>query len=387
MAVTSGFFNSLNGDRKYNAEQMSSLFDGIIRDGVFASIGDCFFVSLNAGNTINVASGRAWFDHAWVYNDAILPITADPSEVILDRYDAVVIEVNHTNAVRLGSIKIVKGTPASNPVYPVLPHTDGVDQYPIAYIMRKAGTTSINQADIKNMVGTSECPYITGILEVHNIDNIVAQWEAQWKNWSSQWEQWGLSWEEWFNSTTEEFDSDMVQWMLDSKANFDAWFSELQIVLEGDVATNLANRILELEERFTILAKEGAILEDIEDPDGDKILDSNGVAIEGVTKFTGGSSSGGSGGGSSKTVVTMLQAANWIGEDAPYAYDLYMDGVTYYSNQEIIPDLGITMEELDALQGANIQDGGQSMGVMHLLAFGSKPEIDLPIRVILRGGF
>ena len=30
MAFTYGFFNSLNGDRKYTAEQLSSIFDGLI---------------------------------------------------------------------------------------------------------------------------------------------------------------------------------------------------------------------------------------------------------------------------------------------------------------------------------------------------------------------
>ena len=34
MAVTSGFFNSVNHDRLYDAEQLSSIFDGIIIDGV-----------------------------------------------------------------------------------------------------------------------------------------------------------------------------------------------------------------------------------------------------------------------------------------------------------------------------------------------------------------
>ena len=34
MSLTSGFYNSLDGDRTYNAEQMSELFDGIINDGI-----------------------------------------------------------------------------------------------------------------------------------------------------------------------------------------------------------------------------------------------------------------------------------------------------------------------------------------------------------------
>ena len=45
MAVTSGFFNSLYGDRKYNAEQFSAMFDNLITDGVFSNVGNAFQVT------------------------------------------------------------------------------------------------------------------------------------------------------------------------------------------------------------------------------------------------------------------------------------------------------------------------------------------------------
>ena len=44
MTVSSGFFNSVNHDRLYDAEQVSSIFDGIIEDGVCESIGEAFMV-------------------------------------------------------------------------------------------------------------------------------------------------------------------------------------------------------------------------------------------------------------------------------------------------------------------------------------------------------
>ena len=50
MAVTYGFYNSLNKDRVYNAEQMSSIFNGIITDGVFASIGGSLMPIAGTGN-------------------------------------------------------------------------------------------------------------------------------------------------------------------------------------------------------------------------------------------------------------------------------------------------------------------------------------------------
>ena len=89
--------------------------------------------------------------------------------------------------------------------------------------------------------------------------------------------------------------------------------------------------------------------------------------------------------GISETVTATLLAANWTGDVAPYTYTLAVTGVTANSNQELLPSLTITEEQLTALQAANIQDGGQAVNSVTLTAFGDKPTIDLPIRVIVRG--
>ena len=87
----------------------------------------------------------------------------------------------------------------------------------------------------------------------------------------------------------------------------------------------------------------------------------------------------------SAPVTATLLAANWTGDEAPYTYTLSVTGVTTTSNQEYLPALDITTEQLEALQAANIQDGGQAAGTVTLKAFGTKPTIDLPIRIIKRG--
>ena len=87
----------------------------------------------------------------------------------------------------------------------------------------------------------------------------------------------------------------------------------------------------------------------------------------------------------STTVTATLSASSWSGDSAPYTYTLSVSGVTATSNQEFLPALDITEEQLTALQAANIQDGGQSSGSVTLKAFGTKPTIDIPIRVIVRG--
>ena len=89
--------------------------------------------------------------------------------------------------------------------------------------------------------------------------------------------------------------------------------------------------------------------------------------------------------GTSETVTATLLASNWTGSSVPYTYTLAVTGVTANSNQELLPALTITEEQLTALQAANIQDGGQAANSVTLTAFGDKPTIDLPIRVIVRG--
>ena len=85
------------------------------------------------------------------------------------------------------------------------------------------------------------------------------------------------------------------------------------------------------------------------------------------------------------TTEATLLASGWTGENAPYIYNLSVTGVTATSNQELLPALDITAEQLTALQAANIQDNDQYEGTVSLKAFGTEPTINLPIRIILRG--
>lgn len=87
----------------------------------------------------------------------------------------------------------------------------------------------------------------------------------------------------------------------------------------------------------------------------------------------------------SSVVMATLSAANWSGDAAPYTYALTVSGVTATSHQELLPAVDITTDQLEALQAANIQDGGQAADTITLNAYGDKPTIDLPIRIVKRG--
>lgn len=250
MSVSSGFFNSLNGDRKYNAVQMSAIFDGLIIDGVFASIGTAFAVKAAGGLTVNVGIGKAWFDHTWTVNDSILPMTAPEAEVLLDRIDAVVLEVNGMESVRNNTIKFVKGNPSSAPSRPTLTNEGNVHQYPLCYIYRKYGTAVINQADITPMVGTESTPFVTGILQTISLDELLGKWQNELDRFtdarSKEVDDW-IAQEEsdftaWFNKMKADLQQEQTvldQWIASEQADFLAWYNQMKDQLSGDVAGNL----------------------------------------------------------------------------------------------------------------------------------------------------
>lgn len=206
-----GFFNSINHDRRYNADDFSRLFDGLITDGVFGSIGDMFQVLASQnGMIITVGSGKAWFDHTWTYNDYALPLRVSDAELNLTRIDAVIIEVNHS--IRSNSIKIIKGTGASPAEKPELINTDEIKQYPLAYITIPANTIEITNEMIENVVGP-ETPFVDvdDTIDQQDIDTLATQWTSEFgtsfKNWEKQEEE---TFEEFVNRMVDHLNSTQV---------------------------------------------------------------------------------------------------------------------------------------------------------------------------------
>lgn len=283
MSFASGFFNSVDHDRLYDATDISRLFDGLIRDGIFASIGDCLVVKQSNQMNVTVGTGRAWFNHTWSYNDALYPVTIPPSEILMDRIDAVVLEINSVESVRANSIKLIKGTPSSTPAKPSLINIKEVHQYPLAYVTVGKEVTSIRQADIENCVGTSACPFVTGILEVISIEQLIPQWKdilnrfveentANFNTWmngekqdyqawltaakkeitdwqatsKSDYQKWYDSikngYDQWFATIKAAYDanwSTFQQWEKASQTEFDKWFENIKNKLEGDLGAKL----------------------------------------------------------------------------------------------------------------------------------------------------
>lgn len=200
MAITYGFFNSVDGDRKYNAEEMSTYFDGLVSDGVFQTVGRKLAVTAATGMNINIDTGRALIECHWLKNDSVLTITLDESDVQNDRTDLIVIKLDYTN--RSMTIEYVKNQSVAY-------DTETVKYLTLAKITVPAGATTITQANIKDYRGSATCPWVTGIIKQVDTADLFAQYEKAY----------------------EEMVQQMINWWADRQNAFDTWFNNLTTTL------------------------------------------------------------------------------------------------------------------------------------------------------------
>ena len=180
----SGFFNSVNGDRVYNADQMSSIFEGLITDGVYEAVGDKLAVQPSSGMTIQIASGRGWCNKHWFNNTTPYQMTLEASDVTLNRWCAVCIKVDTTDNVRNAQPTLKYSEFATNPVKPTPTNTATVKELVLAYVYIKAKATEIKFSDITDTrANESVCGWVTGLIEQLNSATMWTQWEALFTEW------------------------------------------------------------------------------------------------------------------------------------------------------------------------------------------------------------
>ena len=98
MAITSGFFDSVEKDRLYNASQLSECFSGIVSDGVFRRVGDSFGVKIQPGTMkLTVGTGRALILGRWIKNDSGYTVTFSAADSSSDRIDSIAIGCDLTS--------------------------------------------------------------------------------------------------------------------------------------------------------------------------------------------------------------------------------------------------------------------------------------------------
>jgi hypothetical protein len=137
----SGFFNSSDGDRIYDAVDFAAYFGSLVSNGVFYATATNLQVSPGTGLAVGVAAGSAWINgYRYENTDALnMPLaTANGSNPRIDR-----IVVRLSQISRSIQLAVVSGTPAATPVAPALTRTSDVYELGIADVLVPAAATFI----------------------------------------------------------------------------------------------------------------------------------------------------------------------------------------------------------------------------------------------------
>ena len=204
MAVTSGFFDSVSGDRTYDAEQMSNYFDGLVSNGVYENVGDRYLVTAGSGLTVNVGSGRAIILCRWVKNDDTATLSLDPADATKDRIDAVCLRLDLT--ARSISLVIKKGTAAASPVMPAITRNENVYELYLASVLIPRGGTS--PSSITDLRPSTYCGWVTGLIQQVDTSDLFLQWQqaydAQYEQFNLFMQQKELEFNAWFSTLTQQ---------------------------------------------------------------------------------------------------------------------------------------------------------------------------------------
>lgn len=220
MAITYGFFNAIKQsdgtyDRTYNADQMSTYFEGLVSDGVYESVDDAMQVLAGTGMQVQVGAGRAIIDSKWIKNTAAYPLIINAAHVTLNRYTAIIIRLDLS--ARTIVITTKDGENATTPVKPVIANSETIKELCLAYVYVGRGVTAITQANIEDArPDNNVCGWVTGIVQQVDTSKLFLQWQTAYEEFYKQMQSWQNGQETGFSN-----------WETSQKAAFDAWFSAL----------------------------------------------------------------------------------------------------------------------------------------------------------------
>lgn len=179
MALESGFFNDVNGDRLYNADDMSRYFENIMSSGIFKRITDCLKVSAASGMTLTVAPGAGLINCRWFRTETPESVTIPTANAVLPRFDIVVARLDMSDAVRSISLQVVSGTPAATPAAPEPVRTADMHDLVLALVYVPAGASEIVDANLTDVRANEwYCGYVHSLVDTPTMQALHSRYTA-----------------------------------------------------------------------------------------------------------------------------------------------------------------------------------------------------------------
>ena len=189
--VDCGFFDSINNDRTYSADDMNRPYKRLISNGVFATpqgtpSTDLQVMSAANAMDITINPGAGIFGNKWFENPAAITVTVPANTNIIPRIDSVIVQVDLRSSGRAGNIIYRTGTPSSTPTAPAINQVQNVNEYRVANIYVAPSANAINNDAITDMRGSSSCPWVQALINQPDTSTLFLQWQTAYNNFYTQ---------------------------------------------------------------------------------------------------------------------------------------------------------------------------------------------------------
>lgn len=174
MADYALFYNSVDGDRKYDADDFTTWLKPFFLTGVFN--GD---LQVLPSENMNVTVARGFVNvEGKIKNfDEITTLTLDRAHATLNRIDNIIVRRNDSD--RDITILIQKGTNSETPVAPTPIRENGIYDLVLAQVTVNAAATSITQEDVVDTRMDSElCGWVATTVDEIDFEQITLQFNA-----------------------------------------------------------------------------------------------------------------------------------------------------------------------------------------------------------------
>lgn len=315
MAMRYGYFDSeITGvdsegmpifDRAENSDLFRLLFAKLLTNGVLAKPADCFQVLAGEGLQVRIRPGFGLINGAFAYDAAEATYTLAAAPTSYSRIDRVVLRCNYFD--RLCEIVVKTGTAASSPVPPELLQPTSGDYYELslALITIGANQSVLTQSSIQDTRPDSAvCGFITQFIDSIDTSVFFDQFNAFYDEFvdksNDSYDLFRQMAQTAYNGYTEAIDTyiseleekggndlteiveAMQAFQRNSQNAFNAWFAEIQGLLDEDVAGHLTNIAQDHEDRLIVIEHmiiHNDLFAQLLDDDGNPILDDDDNAI------------------------------------------------------------------------------------------------------------
>ena len=294
MGQYANFYNSVDGDRVYDASSMEEWLKPFFVTGVFngnlqvTADGTAMAVTVAPGY-VNIGGKTRWFESANV-------LTIAPASGSLKRIDNIVVRRDDAN--RNIVLDVVTGTAAAEPTAPAPTRTDSVYELVLARVSVGIGALNIKQVDITDKRPDPDvCGWVASTVTEMDFSQFTAQFEdffarfkagtiadvTQWfEDQEEAFEAWEDDQEEALETWQENREANYEQWYTNAQGEFEDWLEAMREAMGSDPSTAIIALTEELDERLGLLEHmviANDITAPITDDDGALLTLDDGTAI------------------------------------------------------------------------------------------------------------